>query len=94
VEISPQALDFPLTQSFIIHQVDKRGLPLPNSPSGLLSAPGGFRSMLMRRGSSQTGISGSMGSPEMGSILDSPMGSPRDGNVSVGVPEPLYGEHS
>lgn len=50
--------------------------------------------MLMRRGSSQTGISGGMGSPEMGSTIESPMGSPREGAVSVGMPEPTYGEHS
>lgn len=49
--------------------------------------------MLMRRGSSQTGISGGSASPEMATTV-SPMGSPREGSVIATIPEPTYGEHS
>lgn len=49
--------------------------------------------MLMRRGSSQTGISGGSASPEMATSI-SPMGSPREAAVFASVPEPTYGEHS
>jgi protein-serine/threonine kinase len=80
-------------------QTDSRGLPMPQSPSGLLSG-GGLKGMLLRRGSSYAAqlsrsesesqsISAGLASPTASSVGLSPAtpGSPT-------LHAPLYGEHS
>lgn len=69
--------------------VDRRGLPVPSSPSNSSLLGGGLRGMLMRRGSSQTGISALLSSP-------SDAGSPTttSSNRSPIEPEPVYGDHT
>lgn len=65
--------------------VDRRGLPVPSSPSNTSLLGSGLRGMLMRRGSSQTGISALLSTP-------SDVGSPT--TRSPVDPEPIYGDHT
>ncbi|KAJ9104547.1 hypothetical protein QFC21_002043 [Naganishia friedmannii] len=70
------------------------GLPSSNSSAGLLPASGGFRNILMRRGSSQNAIASVLTTPEIGATVTSTTRASIEKPVSDHRPEPIYGEHT
>ncbi|KAJ9098551.1 hypothetical protein QFC19_006319 [Naganishia cerealis] len=75
------------------NNVNRNGLPLSSSSTGLLPASGGFRNML-RRGSSQNASSNVLSSPDMSATISSTSRTSRELPASDRRPEPTYGEHT
>ncbi|KAJ9115095.1 hypothetical protein QFC22_005423 [Naganishia vaughanmartiniae] len=76
------------------NNVYRSGLPSSYSSAGLLPASGGFRNILMRRGSSQNAIASVLVTPDTGATITSTTQFPVDRSASEHRPEPIYGEHT